>query len=68
MKSKHSAIVIDEELKETSFLVAKIGGDKVSVINEFGEDSFANTNKQIKDLENKKTPRVIHTTLKESEE
>lgn len=44
LMKKHSAIVIDEELIDSSFLELKYEADKVLIINNFDDGFFFNIN------------------------
>ena len=56
-------IVIDEQMKENSFLQAIYGADKLSVFNDFEESSFAVTNQKLRELRTMEVPHIIHTVF-----
>ena len=63
IQNKKSVIVIDEQLKDSSFLENKYAEGMVSVFNDFEEASFPVTNQKLRDLRLVELPHIIHTAF-----
>jgi hypothetical protein len=55
--------VIDENMKENSFLQTSYSVEKLTVFNDFEESSFSGTNSKLRELRTVEVPHVIHTTF-----
>ena len=55
-------IVIDEQLKDSSFL-ENAYSNKLTVFNDFEENSFSVTNQKLRELKTVEVPHVVHTTF-----
>ncbi len=63
IQNKKSVIVIDEQLKDSSFLEDKYEEGMVTVFSDFEEASFPVINQKLRDLRLVELPHIIHTAF-----